>query len=222
MKKIFCYVSCTILGILMVSCGGTQKPAGHECVDLGLSVKWATCNVGANNPEDTGDCFAWGEVVPKVSSFEWKTYKFFDRDREMLTKYCTRGDYGSVDNKNCLELKDDAANFCWGDKWRIPTSTEIEELIGRCTWEGTSLNGVDGCKITGPNGNSIFLPYGGLKDEYEISKPEFGWYWSSSLKDECFAAWILVVGGENGEKTQGLCTPTHRSYGLRIRPVYPN
>lgn len=217
MKKILCYVSCAVLATLMVSCGGNKKPAGHEYVDLGLSVKWATCNVGANNPEDIGDYFAWGEVTSKVR-YNWDMYKFFDRNREILTKYCTRDEYGTMDNKTCLERNDDAANFCWGDKWRIPTSREIEELIGRCTWEGASLNGVDGCKITGPNGNSIFLPLTGSKDGDDVTYPEFGWYWSSSLKeDEPFAAWLLICS----DKRDGLCTPSRRLSGHQIRPVYP-
>ena len=217
MKKNIYFIF-VFISINLVSCGGNQKPSGHEYVDLGLSVNWATCNVGANNPEEVGDFFAWGEVVPKAR-YNWDTYKFFDRNMETLTKYCTRDEYGPIDNKNRLELKDDAATFCWGDKWRIPTSTEIEELIGRCTWEGTSLGEVKGCKITGPNGNSIFLPFSGSMDGDDIGSTEYGWNWSSSLKEEePVAAWFLVCG----DSKKGLCTPSRRLSGHQIRPVYPN
>ena len=210
------YLLLVLISLNLVSCGGNQKHEGHDYVDLGLSVKWATCNVGANNPKEVGDYFAWGEVVPKAR-YNWDTYKFFDRNMEFLTKYCTRDDYGPIDDKSCLDSKDDAANLSWGGKWRMPTSSEIEELIGKCTWEGTSLDGIEGSKVTGPNGNSIFLPFSGSIDNGDdLGYKEFGWYWSSSLKeDEPFAAWIVVFA----DVKKGLLTPARRTSGCQIRPV---
>lgn len=220
MKRILYFIACAIMVPVMISCGGNQKHEGHDYVDLGLSVKWATYNVGANAPEEVGDYFAWGEVVPKIR-YDRDTYKYFDRNMELLTKYCTRDEYGFIDNKNCLELKDDAANFSWGGKWRIPTSSEIEELIGKCTWEATSLNGISGQKVTGPNGNSIFLPQSGTRvdDDNAASNTELGWYWSNSLREDApFAAWIFFFGDG---LDMGLTHPLQRYNGCQIRPVFP-
>lgn len=87
---------------------------GHEYVDLGLSVKWATCNVGATTPEDYGDYFAWGEISPKTE-YNWGTYKY--RSVNKLTKYCFATASGIADNKTTLELSDDAAYVNWGKGW---------------------------------------------------------------------------------------------------------
>lgn len=98
----------------------TYKPTGTEngkdLVDLGLSVKWATCNVGANTPEEYGDYFAWGETRPK-DYYNWGTYKYCNGYYNTMTKYCTNSSYGKVDNKTTLELEDDAAYINWGGSW---------------------------------------------------------------------------------------------------------
>ena len=134
----------SVVGILstmvFTSCGGdddendntTTSPSGriadgHEYVDLGLSVKWATCNVGANNPWEAGDYFAWGETEPKTE-YSWATYKWSYGTTRTLTKYCFNSERGIVDNKETLELDDDAAYVNWGVKWRITTVEEWEEL----------------------------------------------------------------------------------------------
>ena len=152
-----------------------------EAIDLGLSVKWATCNVGASTPEEYGDYFAWGETQPK-GKYDWSIYKYCNGTENILTKYSTRSSYGNVDNKTILDLEDDAAYVNWGGIWRMPTTAEQQELINNCTWNWTTQNGVNGYKVTGPNGNSIFLPAAGYM---EYSGPSavgsFGGYWSSSL-----------------------------------------
>ena len=126
---------------------------GHEYVDLGLSVKWATCNVGAVSPEDYGDYFAWGETEPK-DFYAWSTYKWCNGSYDTLTKYCTDSKYGTVDNKTVLDLEDDAAHVNWGGDWRMPTKAEQDELYNNCTWEWTTQNGVNGYKVTSKiNGN---------------------------------------------------------------------
>lgn len=155
---------------------------GHEYVDLGLSVKWATCNVGADSPEDYGDYFAWGETEPK-SDYDWDTYKWCRGDYDNLTKYCTKGIYGTVDNKTQLDLSDDAAHVNWGGSWRMPTYDELNELKEKCTWTWITQNGVKGYKVTSKtNGRSIFLPAAGYRDDSSLNNAgSYGDYWSSSL-----------------------------------------
>ena len=136
----------------------------HAYVDFGLSVKWATCNIGASSPEEYGDYFAWGETEPK-DVYVWSTYKWCNGSQNTLTKYCTNKEYGTVDNKITLELEDDAAHVNWGGEWRIPTKAELEELREKCTWMPAKINGVSGREITGPNGNKLFLPYSGYCSE---------------------------------------------------------
>jgi hypothetical protein len=138
----------------------TELTPEHEYVDLGLSVKWATCNVGATKPEEYGDYFAWGETTPK-DAYDWSTYKWCNGGPSTQTKYCTNSSYGTVDNKTTLDLSDDAACANWGGSWRMPTRAEQDELRNNCTWTWTTQNGVNGYKVTGTNGNSIFLPAAG-------------------------------------------------------------
>lgn len=126
---------------------------GIEAVDLGLSVKWATCNVGANSPEEYGDYFAWGETSPKEEYTE-ATYKYCkaieDAWGEVTYEYEDLGDISGTQY--------DAASVNWGGSWRMPTISEMQELLNDCTWEKSMLNDVKGYLVTGPNGNSIFLP----------------------------------------------------------------
>ena len=159
---------------------------GHEWVDLGLSVKWATMNVGATSPGDYGSYFAWGETKPK-SYYNWSTYKWCKGSYDTMTKYCTRSEYGTVDNKTVLDLADDAARANWGGSWRMPTLNEIKELEEKCTCAWTMQNGVKGYKVTSKkNGNSIFLPAAGDRwndDLYNAGSD--GHYWSSTLSPSC-------------------------------------
>ncbi len=153
---------------------------GHEYVDLGLSVKWATMNVGANAPEEYGDYFAWGETDPKAY-YDWSTYKWCKGSDDNMTKYCTDSDYCTVDNKTVLELSDDAARANWGGTWRMPTVDEIKELLDNCHWEWTTRNDVNGFKVTGPNGASVYLPAAGYRWHDSLDNSGYGLYWSSSL-----------------------------------------
>lgn len=155
-----------------------------EPVDLGLSVKWANMNIGANLPGEFGSYFAWGETAPKAI-YDWNTYKFLENGVfEHLTKYCANSSQGKVDGKNTLEPEDDAAHVLWGGNWRMPTETEMEELCRKCRWETTRYNGVKGVRVTGPSGKSIFLPAAGYRidSEFRASDEDYhGTYWSSSL-----------------------------------------
>ena len=193
---------------------------GHEYVDLGLSVKWATCNVGANKPEDYGDYFAWGETKPK-STYSWRTYKWCNNGRgDDLTKYCTNKNLGYkrfVDEKITLLLSDDAAHANWGGSWRMPTDAELTELREQCTWTWTTQNGVYGRKVTGPNGNSIFLPAAGFRNGSSLyNAGSDGNYWSSLLSTvRPDSAWrVLFFGSSNVGRGYD-----RRSYGFSVRPV---
>ena len=154
---------------------------GYGYVDLGLSVKWATCNVGATQPEEFGAYYAWGEIKEK-SDYSWSTYKWGNGFGAM-TKYCTKEVYGTVDNKTILDPADDVAHVKWGGNWRMPTAAELNELHSNCTWTWTTINGVNGYRVTSiANGNSIFLPAAGscINSNF-IGSGNFGAYWSSSL-----------------------------------------
>ena len=162
------------------------QTGNHEYVDLGLSVKWATCNVGATKPEDYGDYFAWGETQPK-STYSWSTYRWFNGADNIIIKYNNGGIYGgNVDYKTTLELGDDAARANWGGSWRMPTDAELTELCEQCTWTWTTQNGVYGYKVTskksGYTNKSIFLPAAGFRDDSSLNYAgSLGYYWSSSL-----------------------------------------
>ena len=160
---------------------------GHDFVDLGLpsGTLWATCNVGADNPEDCGDYFAWGETCSK-ELYDWKNYRYGNcvHNWFAMTKYCTNSDWGLngfVDSLTVLEPAGDAATANWGDDWRMPTKEEWEELYLKTTSVWTTRNGVEGRLLTGPNGNSIFLPATGFCLDGEPVCPRLGIYWSCTL-----------------------------------------
>ena len=157
---------------------------GHEYVDLGLSVKWATCNIGASVPEEYGDYFAWGETTPK-NSYDWTTYKYCNGSDTTLTKYNNNKNHGTIDSINTpgLALGDAAAHTNWGGSWRMPRGGELKELEYNCIWEWTTQNGVNGYIVTSrSNGNSIFLPAAGtIYDVLPNRIGSHGFYWSNSL-----------------------------------------
>ncbi len=186
---------------------------GYEWVDLGLSVKWATCNVGATKPEEYGNYYAWGETTPK-SIYNWSTYKWCNGSYDTMTKYCTDSDYGTVDNKTTLDPEDDAAAVNMGGSWRMPTYDELEELKTKCTWTWTTLNGVNGYNVEGPNGNSIFLPAAGWLDLHSlISVGSYARYWSSSGPGSN-GAYNLLFNSDYVDWGN-----YYRYYGRSVRPV---
>lgn len=151
-------------------------------VDLGLpsGTRWATMNLGATQPEEYGHYFAWGEISPK-ENYSWSNYRYCNGTSDSQTKYCTHREDGQIDNKILLEAEDDAARMLWGDEWRMPTREEQDELRA-CNWTWTSLNGVNGYRIQGPNGNSIFLPAAGCMYGTTLNGVgEYGLYWGASL-----------------------------------------
>ena len=207
--------------------------ATPEAVDLGLSVKWASFNLGASAPEDYGDYYAWGEVEPYYTEghsqdnpceswrdgktgYNWESYKWVSSTT--LTKYNTDSDYGgTVDNKTVLDPEDDAAHVHLGGSWRMPTDAEWTELRNNCTWTWTTQNGVNGRLVTSnTNGNSIFLPAAVCRNGANLGSVGFsGIYWSSSLYSGYpYNAWYVNFGSDSVYRDK-----LSRFYGLSVRPV---
>lgn len=225
MKKHFSIFACLFMTLssFLVSCGDSKKSEtisqinGHEYVDLGLpsGIKWATCNVGATKPEDFGGYYAWGETEEK-NDYSWSTYKCCNGSYYTQTKYCTSSSYGTVDNKTTLDSEDDVAHVKWGGTWRMPTKAEQDELRNNCTWTWTTQNGVEGYKVTGPNGNCIFLPAAGSRVESSdvYGRDRLGRYWSSSLcREENAFDWEFDSDSPND------CDFEPRYKGQSVRPV---
>ncbi|MGM9818922.1 MAG: hypothetical protein ACI30B_08105 [Paludibacteraceae bacterium] len=209
-------------------------------VDLGLSVKWAVCNIGAKNAEDYGCYFAWGETATKETyangNYKWATAKynaeFKEWSIESLTKYCTNSDEGTVDNKTMLDLEDDAARANWGGSWRMPTAEEWAELCNpdNCTWKPIKDDGnekIKGFKVTSKiNGNSIFLPAANYRTEFDdedFEDEKCCFYWSSSLAFEysdihSYSLNCLSYYDES-EVIDMQIVPIGRPLGLSVRPV---
>ena len=197
----------------------------HEFVDLGLSVKWATCNVGANEPNEYGDYFAWGEIVCK-KNYDWHTYKWCHGSSTTLTKYCNKEKYGIVDYKAVLDKEDDVAAITWGGNWRVPTMVEFDELRKNCTWAWTCYNGIYGYNVTskkeGHTHCHIFLPASGYKSLSSTKEEnKEAYYWSNLIEtDAPFRAYGLHYNsGPNGYI--GVGSYLGRAVGMPIRPVCP-
>lgn len=156
-----------------------------EAVDMGLSVKWASCNVGASCVYESGEYYAWGETEPK-DYYDWDTYKWYDAEKNQITKYCIDENEGTPDGKEVLDLEDDAAHVVMGGDWRTPTPEEWDELLDpkNCTWTWTKLNDVDGYEVVSQiTGNSIFLPNVGTKFRaFEIEPYDATMYMGSALR----------------------------------------
>ena len=207
---------------------------GYECVDLGLSVKWAICNMGAVSLSDIGAFFAWGETEPK-NEFTWENYKFrlsgLKYEDVSFNKYNTMkvqesggwvqkaefwqsrmesfiADRGVVDNKTRLDMCDDVAHSQWGATWRMPTKEELDELVTKCTWKFKVIEERNGYVVTSRiNGNYIFIPEGE--------------YWSSSLREnmpaEAFGIFAQYI--HMWEQDEICWISNNRCNGLLIRPV---
>ena len=192
--------------------GGVTPPTPQptmEYVDLGLSVKWATCNLGASKPSDYGHYYAWGETMVKAG-YSWDTYKWGKENN--FTKYNT-------DGKTVLDPEDDAATAKLGSPWRMPTLDEINELIGGCTWKWTKKDGVEGYEVKGTNGNVIFLPAAGYRKgskSQDIRKK--GYYWSNSLSNVPGGVNARDLFFDSNNQNWGF---DDRCYGFQIRPVHP-
>lgn len=209
-----------------------------KAVDLGLSVKWADCNLGATRPQEHGAFYAWGETKQKVTYIPGN-YKWCDFRNEVITKYYPEKELtkdaindavefydpllpiaGRVDGKVTLDTSDDAVRQNLKHGWRTPTAAECQELLDNCDWELANFEGVKGYTVRSRvNGNSIFLPVTGYysiggKEGDSYNKVRYGVYMSSSLaphKEEC-------VTLRFHDSAIGLSS-SQRSDGLVIRPV---
>ncbi len=171
--------------------------------------------VGASSPEDYGDYFAWGEVEPK-KNYNWSTYKWCNGTNTTLTKYCANSSYGTVDNKTELDPEDGAAYVNWGENWRMPTYAQQTELRTNCTWTWTTQNGVNGRLVTGPNGNSLFLPAAGVRYDSSLEEAgSCGGFWSRMLDYSNQDHAMDVVFSSSGVHGSSL----NRHGGLPVRPV---
>jgi len=178
-NRVFLFTLSAIVSLLCIPIN-----AQHAYVDLGLSVKWATCNIGATQPWERGEFFSWGETENKRIN-NWDTYKYSE-GAHALTKYCSNPDYawhGLVDSVSVLDPEDDVAHMKWGGTWRIPTKAQIDELLESCTWEWTTLNEVNGYRVTGKKpgytDRSIFLPVTGEYNDGKVFDYRLhGYYWS--------------------------------------------
>ena len=184
----------------------------HDYVDLGLpsGTLWATCNIGANSPEERGDRFAWAETETK-ETYEMDNYKY--GDYLQIEKYCTNSEYGTSDGNTMLDMMDDAAVVNWGAEWQMPSKSQFKELIDSqyTTTEPAVQNGVNGWRITSKaNGNSIFLP--STSDDSSQNK---GTYWSRNLYPfYCDMAYALIFDANNIKTFYN-----DRTYGEFVRPV---
>ena len=213
--------------------GGGTTPSTMEYVDLGLpsGLKWAKCNLGASKPSDYGDYYAWGETAPKAD-YTWATYKWMQSGQSEL-KYITKytiadGETGAIwydssgnfigDNKTVLDAADDAAIANLGSPWRMPTVDEIRELRDNCTWTWTTQDGVNGYQVDGPNGNAIFLPASGCRQNSGLSEAGTeGYYWSLST-DNSVCAHMVEFAEDLGVT---VWNNFYRFLGFSVRPVLP-
>lgn len=184
-----------------------RKGIDLEYVDLGLSVKWATCNLGAKQPEEYGDYFKWGDDIPKNSP---------SSSKKSHLSYNSK--YNASDRNKILDPEDDTATILLGCPWRMPTIEEFQELKEKCVWKEDYLNGVKGCRVTGPNGNSIFLPFAGSYDVGFPFNKGCGVYWSSTaFVENNFTfnnSWYLSL-----KKERPTINYYDRSSACSIRPV---
>ena len=177
----------------------TTYISGYAAVDLGLSVKWATCNIGADSPEDYGDYFAWGETETKDEYTESNSVT-----------------YGVEMDDFSGNAEYDAATANRGGSWRMPTSDELKELFDDCTWTWTRQNGVNGYLVTGPNANSIFLPAAGYRNGTSLDDAgSYGRYWSSSPGINNYYAYFL----DFNSSMRSLTYISYRTSGRTVRPV---
>lgn len=176
-------------------------------VDLGLSVLWAKYNVGATSPEEYGGHYAWGETETK-SSYSWENYKYSNSSTDSFANI----------GSDISGTQYDVAHVKWGNGARMPRLAEIQELFNNCSWSVSTYNGVKGMTVTGQNGNSIFLPFAGGRDDVELYDEGYcGYYWSGTIygeydNDNNAYNLDLFDGGRYWDVYE-------RLYGLSVRPV---
>lgn len=212
---------------------------GPQAVDLGLTVKWASYNIGAETPEGYGDYYAWGELSPHyqdgyanedpqahwkseaLAGYRWTHYSLCNGDGYTMTKYCTNNTYGSVDGRSVLLSTDDVARQTLGGTWRMPTKAEWQELFDNCTWLWTTRDGVEGNLVTsnvpGYESASIFLPATGVYSSNKfLGLHTYGSYWASTLHENYSSGAHCISAGEIKKISY-----ESRCHGLSVRAVKP-
>lgn len=211
MRRMFIGMLAAVLAVALCGCKKEASPKiedvstvtgsinGHDYVDLGLSVKWATCNVGAKKPSEFGGFYAWGET---------ETKERYDRDNSVM--------YDNDDIDDIQGTEYDVAYVKWGKNWRMPTEDEFEELLDECEWKWITVNKITGFKVTGPNGNSIFLPAAGDYDwgDKHNYTGKSGSYWTGT-RDWTGSAYYLQFTSSSFNYV-GL---SDVSSGYTVRPV---
>lgn len=191
-----------VMMVLMVVASFSVKSSAQEAVDLGLSVKWATCNLGASSPSDYGKYYAWGETRDKR---EYTPQSYMHRD--------SKGRYSDL-GLSIKGTRYDAATANWGRGWRMPTKAEWEELLKRCKWE----KGDGGWKIIGPNGKSIFLPLCGYAEGFKIyQQGSRGRYWTADTYTRGTMPYAYLASIH--PMISSYTASTYREIGCGIRPV---
>ena len=189
-------------GWVMEEINQIDESAVAEAIDLGLSVEWASWNMGATAPEEFGGYYAWGETEVK-DDYSKDTYLYYQN-----------GVYVDI-GANISGTEYDVAHVKWGDGWRMPTESEIQDLCEKCSWEWTSVNGVNGYKVTGLNGNYIFLPAAGYRLYTSLDGAgSYGYYWSATPLSGSYYAYGLFFDSDDYDWDNNT-----RYFGQAVRPV---
>lgn len=228
MKK-FCFLFLVPIFIGLTACHDDEEPekkySYRSCpnkhhphkIDLGLpsGTLWACCNVGASSPEGYGGYYAWGETEEKVR-YDWENYKYCDGSAE------TCHDLGT----NIIGSQYDVAHVKWGDSWQMPNLDQFNELYENCTHTWVYSNGIYGCRYTGPNGGSIFIPFSGFKNESGFKDRDLqSVLWFGTKSDDSYAhsfeanSFTIVERMESITGYGFAISNCGRYYGLSVRPV---
>lgn len=179
-----------------------EKVDGHDCVDLGLNMRWATCNIGAETPESYGEYYAWGETQVK-DSYEKENYNFYQ---------LANNSFENIGDSICGTKYDVAMNK-WGKSWSIPSSAQLKELTAKCKFVWTTIDGIKGCRIFGESGNYIFLPCSGYKDTLLRGDNVRGYYMSANTYNESKIQYLNTSSNKNAVNN------IYRYVGVNVRPV---
>ncbi len=228
MKHIVCAV---VLMMTMVACGSDEPNPGKvtpEAVDLGLSVKWASFNVGAKDEGSYGGLYCWADTTGTNHSLDGIFLEFHDYEGHVKCTWSSVH-YGGTSPMNDISGRAcDVATYKWGSEWRIPTKGEMQELLSQCKWEESTMGTVRGWRVTGPSGKSIFMPAAGLREgDSNDYRGSAAYYWTSTLLPmsqqlasgydsnvACAAHSMTVTTGKAAQMSTQL-----RCYGLSVRPV---